>query len=621
MAREKGGSSMKSVMQTMGIVSVVVLVLAIVISTLMVKKVPSKIAKSMSEHMEDDEDVRAFMDKMRSDERMKDAVDQFETFVRDLGAGYSKDKGRRPGQDLKTTRTASMPVVVLPGITSSMLEIWEGRDCSSYNFREKYWGSAQCARAALRNLTCWLEHLSLTPAWTDPEGIKIRVTEGYNSMDYLMPGYVVWGKVFENLADVGYDSRSLKVFSYDWRLPATTLESEDGLFSRIMYEIEFLHRRNKERVAILAHSMGCNLAFYFLNWVANERGPEWLEKYVGAWVNIAGAHLGVPKAVSCSVSGETRDTIDVGRIAQQFTGGKLNNELLRFFRSLGSVPVMLPKGDSSIWPDTEYHGLNFPMDVKKRLAEVFSADDASESKAYSPQLRAQLEKTVSRNYTVPEMVDVLDELAPDYMSRVRSMFSLGTKLNPDNSDQRTWSNPFEKALPFTDKTQKVYCLYGYSSDNLTERGYHYVPNTKTPEFFTEIPLILDTDSSDKRLNQGIAYGEGDGTVPLESLAYPCINLWNGTTPQNPAGIRTVTREYLHEVDVFEETVENIKNLDFGMPRGGPKASTHVEILGNHEVLTDLIMILTKPVRGSSDSKELEDRFYSSAQETIRIKED
>lgn len=45
MAREKGGSSMKSVMQTMGIVSVVVLVLAIVISTLMVKKVPSKIAK------------------------------------------------------------------------------------------------------------------------------------------------------------------------------------------------------------------------------------------------------------------------------------------------------------------------------------------------------------------------------------------------------------------------------------------------------------------------------------------------------------------------------------------------------------------------------------------------
>lgn len=88
--------------------------------------------------MEDDEDVRAFMDKMRSDERMKDAVDQFETFVRDLGAGYSKDKGRRPGQDLKATRTASMPVVVLPGITSSMLEIWEGRDCSSYNFREKY---------------------------------------------------------------------------------------------------------------------------------------------------------------------------------------------------------------------------------------------------------------------------------------------------------------------------------------------------------------------------------------------------------------------------------------------------------------------------------------------------
>jgi len=83
----------------------------------------------------------------------------------------------------------------------------------------------------------------------------------------------------------------------------------------------------------------------------------------------------------------------------------------------------------------------------------------------------------------------------------------------------------------------------------------------------------------------------------------------------------VTREYLHEADVFEETVESLKNLDFNMPRGGPKASTHTEILGNHDVLRDLIMILTKPVPGSSDNEELEDRFYSSALETILIKED
>lgn len=53
----------------------------------------------------------------------------------------------------------------------------------------------QCAKYAVRNATCWLEHLGLTEDWDDPEGIKVRAVEGLSSMDYMLPGFFVWAKV------------------------------------------------------------------------------------------------------------------------------------------------------------------------------------------------------------------------------------------------------------------------------------------------------------------------------------------------------------------------------------------------------------------------------------------
>lgn len=60
----------------------------------------------------------------------------------------------------------------------------------------RIWGSVECAKFAVQDTACWLEHLGLDEkTWEDPEGIRVRVVEGMNSMDYLMPGYFVWGKV------------------------------------------------------------------------------------------------------------------------------------------------------------------------------------------------------------------------------------------------------------------------------------------------------------------------------------------------------------------------------------------------------------------------------------------
>ena len=43
----------------------------------------------------------------------------------------------------------------------------------------------------------------------DPEGVALRASEGLSAVDFLMPGYFVWGKIIEALADVGYDTNNL----------------------------------------------------------------------------------------------------------------------------------------------------------------------------------------------------------------------------------------------------------------------------------------------------------------------------------------------------------------------------------------------------------------------------
>lgn len=86
-----------------------------------------------------DEYMQEFKNKMRSDPRFAGAVDQLDTILNDMANNYVEynSSGERPGDKLRTSRKASMPVIAIPGITSSMLEIWEGRECAQYGFREK----------------------------------------------------------------------------------------------------------------------------------------------------------------------------------------------------------------------------------------------------------------------------------------------------------------------------------------------------------------------------------------------------------------------------------------------------------------------------------------------------
>jgi len=61
---------------------------------------------------------------------------------------------------------------------------------------------------------CWLNHLCLNgTTGLDPEGIKIRAAQGLEAADFILPGFWVWGRIIENLAEIGYDHNNLRLVS------------------------------------------------------------------------------------------------------------------------------------------------------------------------------------------------------------------------------------------------------------------------------------------------------------------------------------------------------------------------------------------------------------------------
>lgn len=139
---------------------------------------------------------------------------------------------------------------------------------------------------------------------------------------------------------------------------------------------------------------------------------------------------------------------------------------------------------------------------------------------------------------------------------------------------------------------RVYCLYGTGVP--TERAYHYA---REPGGLGR--WAIDTSRNDEAtsLDSGVQLSDGDGTVPLLSNGALCEGGWR-TKRLNPAGSRVVVREYENEpVPAWVD------------PRGGPKASSHVELLGHQGVMEDVLRIAT-----GFEEELVEDRYHSRIRE-------
>jgi len=266
----------------------------------------------------------------------------------------------RPGLRLASQGIqAHFPIVFVPGIVSTGLEVWQGLECARTYFRQRIWGSTNMIRSLLVDSRCWLKHLSLDPrTGLDPEGIKLRPSSGLEAADYLVGNFFIWAKIIHNLADVGYDPNSMFMAPYDWRLSMRHLEERDHYFSKLKSIIEVAKMSNHNRkVVMVAHSMGIQVINYFLRWVESAShgggGPDWVSNHIESIVGIGAPWLGVPKVVSALLSGEMRDTAELAPMIDYWRQRMAFSQAdgLAVMRTFRSLPSMFPKGGNVIWGD------------------------------------------------------------------------------------------------------------------------------------------------------------------------------------------------------------------------------------------------------------------------------
>jgi phospholipid:diacylglycerol acyltransferase len=540
---------------------------------------------------------------------------------------YNTKKSSRPGFQLaEKGATVKYPIVMIPGFVTSGLEVWQGKECARKYFRSRMWGGVGSVQQWLMERQCVLEHLALNPlTGKDPEDIRIRSAQGFESADYFMGNYWVWSKILENLADIGYDGSMMSIESYDWRLAFPKLEERDGYLTKLKYTIEAFHKSTGKKVVLTSHSLGAILVHHFFAWVTTSEangggggGKDWVDRYIHTYVNIAGAQLGVPKAASALLSGEMSDTIflgTAGSLIEQFIGRKLRRDL---WTTWGSLWSMLPKGGDALWNiGADFEQPNSPPGDGERSSihgginehlvvmadeDHFAEEDLNDLACAKEHLADAETKSIAdeaiksflsrKAQTASQVIDFLLKygggLGPNISSA--KLLSFDSKSKPSET---TWHDISRTPLPHA-PTMKVYCFYGVGLP--TERAYFYKRNrgdgqvgadnnSHSPSQIVDPPFVLDTsvEDPDNDIIHGVKYADGDASVPLLSLGYMCADAWRRKeTGMNPSKSEIVTREYKHREEF---------SVDDPM-RGGPYSADHVDILGNVDMMEDLLKIVS-----------------------------
>ena len=154
-----------------------------------------------------------------------------------------------------------------------------------------------------------------------------------------------------------------------------------------------------------------------------------------------------------------------------------------------------------------------------------------------------------------------------------------------------FGEPLTSPLPRAPGLQ-IFCMYGVGKP--TERAYHYV--RRRGSVSADRPYALDVAATKhaEDVVGGVALTDGDGSIPLVSLGLVCADAWrrdapgtkNGSdafvTPLNPGGAVVKIREYPHRaLGVWNGGLQE-----------GPGSGDHVNIMGNHEMIRDVVEAVT-----------------------------
>ncbi|CAJ1979198.1 unnamed protein product [Sphenostylis stenocarpa] len=440
--------------------------------------------------------------------------------------------------------TALHPIILVPGIVTGGLELWEGRSCAEDLFRKRLWGDG-LAQIIKRPL-CWLEHLSLhDETGLDPPDIRVRAVPGLVAADYL-----VWEDLIENLARIGYEGKNLYMAAYDWRLSFQNTEIRDQTLSRLKSTIELMFVSNGyKKVVVVPQSMGAIYFLHFLKWVETPPpmggggGQGWCDKYIKAILNISPPFLGAPRAVSNIFS--TEGSVAFLRAVPSsilnfgYLGRQALEHVMRVFRTWDSTISLMPKGCETIWGDLnscpeEWNNYDQEISRGGNSATFNLSGDVWTS--YDMGRESIREDTKNRTYTARTVFDLLNFVTPKMMKRGEAHFSHGIAENLDDpkySHYKYWSNPLETKLPDA-PDMEVYCLYGVG-----------IPDDKS-HVHKSIPFQIDGSADGKEegwFQNGVYFVDGDENVTIVSSGFMCAKGWRGRTRFNPSGMATYAREY------------------------------------------------------------------------------
>lgn len=324
---------------------------------------------------------------------------------------------------------------------------------------------------------------------------------------------------------------------------------------------------HNQKVVLLGHSLGAPITHYLMAW-AEEKEKEWCERHMHSVVHIGAPLLGVPRAFSALLSG------DSGFEKSKFNFIKMmfsRDERVELLRNSESVMNLLPNGADEIWGrfigrrgmkvegydinSNDYGKGNGDKDKKVNECANESKDKTNSGKI-----------TDSKNNLKP-MIKFEKKFSGIFIEQMMPFLKIF--LNKECKDK--FFNPLNTVLPHAPNLS-IYSFYGIVSE--TETGYCYKREKKG--------YFIDREAFDEEQNlkTGTFVSDGDGTVPLISLGYMGRKGWKNSKI-NPAQVRTVIREYKHRpLTLFKDL------------RGGPQSAGHTDILGNVNMIRDVLMIVS-----------------------------
>lgn len=342
------------------------------------------------------------------------------------------------------------------------------------------------------------------------------------------------------------------------------------------------------------------------------------------------------QALTALLSGEMRDTAELGAMTKHAAENYLPQpSRAHMFRSWGSVIGMLPGGGNKVWgnltwaPDdnkpmktamSTYGAFLTKRDINgsgnpglwermNRAKDRLSPFSATHDRSHNDQAVSGGDPNSEdpaaagwKQLTVNEAMGLLLEegafgTSPDLARHLgiwASVTGPDGKRHGDGYDKDAdvyMHNPMQDPMPNA-PSMKMYCVYGV--DKPVERSYLYlkqqdeekVKETQEADEATReegVPLqwaiATEISNSTTFLDSGVRKGNGDGTVPLISLGVHCRKGWRGKGKLNPGGFSVTTRELKHDpVPIYQD------------PRGGPRTSDHVDVLGNHGLMEVLLYV-------------------------------